>query len=477
MMPFRSSIVARKFCPMKIDHAPPRLSARHWAQMRPNEPLTPSPAVTRRLLVTLLAAAAFAPSAPAQTIDVGAPVQSSFSAKDPRRSDGSPYRIYWFTAQGGERLVVQMTAPLLDSYLMVGRRPTPGAASLDDLVEMAQDDDSGEGLNAELVYDFRAAGTYGIVASAYGRDAAGSFELLLRPVEGVSANAADGRATFVTPGSSYQGRLDATSPQADGRRYETLWYRARSGERVVATMTSSSFDTYLAVSGPTPFTGTPGRASQYREFVGDDDSGGGSDSRLEFVFPYDGVYAFRARSYGRGAQGAFTFRLERTGQPEPDRGEARRATRPGERPAPTPATPTPARRLSLDDAVALVISNSRAEGFSLGMNERQLFNSRASRELQLRDVKPGEEVRVVLLEENGETAGWVRVATQAPGREPRQMESPAMIESRELPGILMSGAQVRIPPGTPAGTVLGLEIRARWHTTIAAPVHILIFVR
>ena len=435
--------------------------------------------MTRRLFAALLSAAALAPSAAAQTITVGTPITSSFDTNDPRRSDGSPYRIYWFTAQGGERLVVRMTAALLDSYLMVGRRPSEAATTPNELVELAEDDDGGEGLNAELVYSFRSPGTYGIVATAYGRDASGSFELTLRPLEGASATADASGATFVTLGETYQGRLDGTSPQSDGRRYETFWYRGTRGERLVATMTSSSFDTYVAVNGPSPFPGTPSRNSQYNEWVGDDDGGGGSNSRLVFVLPSDGVWAFRARSYGRGAHGAFTFRMERTSAPEPDRTEARRATRPGESPAPSspPARPAPARRLSLDEAVASVISSSRAQGYSLGLNERQLFNSRASRNFQLSDVKAGEEVMVVLLEENGELGGWVRVATQAPGREPRQMESPTVIQSRELPGILMSGAQVRIPSGLAPGTVVGFEIRARWHTTIAAPVHILVFVR
>lgn len=437
------------------------------------------PDVYVRLLAALACAAALTPCAAAQTIEVDAPVRASFEASDPRRSDGSPYRIYWFTAKGGERLVVRMTAPLLDSYLIVGRRPSESAATPIDLVDVAQDDDSGEGLNAELVYGFSTPGTYGIVASAYGRDASGPFELSLRPVEATSASASAGAATFVTLGETYHGRLDSTSPQADGRRYETLWYRGSRGERVVATMTSSSFDTYVAVNGPSPFTGTPSRNAQYTEWVGDDDSGGGSNSSLVFVFPSDGVWAFRARSYGRGAQGAFTFRLERTAAPEPDRSEARRATRPGEgaSTAPRPAAPAPARRLSLDEAVASVVSSSRAQGYSLGMSERQLFNNRASRSFQLRDVKAGEEVMIVLLEENGELGGWVRVATQAPGREPRQMTSPTVIESRELPGILMSGAQVRIPSGLPPGTVVGFEVQARWHTSVAAPVHILVFVR
>lgn len=59
-----------------------------------------------------------------------------------------------------------MTAPLMDSYLMVGHRPSPSATTPDDLLDVAQDDDSGAGLHAEFRYSVRAPGTYGIVVSA-----------------------------------------------------------------------------------------------------------------------------------------------------------------------------------------------------------------------------------------------------------------------------------------------------------------------
>lgn len=426
-----------------------------------------------RHLAALLGIAALAPSTAAQTISVDAPVTASFTAGDPRRSGDKPYRIYWYTATGGERLVVQMTSTSMDPYLMVGRRPSPSATRVEDLVDVAQDDDGGAGLNAALEYTFRTPGVYGIVATVVERSPSGTFELSLsRATGGASEN-----VQFARLNESYQARLDASKPEADGRRYALYFYRATRGESVVATMRSTDFDAYLEVGGP--ITETPTNTTSFGTLASDDDGGSDMDARLEFTFPSDGVYAFRARSFRRGVTGNFTFRIDRSTDPQANRTEARRATRPGETtaPAPRPSTPPAPRRLTLDEAVARVLSDSRAQGYSLAFGDRQLFNSRASRTLELTDLRAGEEVLVVMVEENGDTGGWVRLTLRSPGRAERQLESPTVIESRDLPGVLLSGAQVRVPSGTPAGSVLGIEMRARYYTSVAAPVHMLVFVR
>jgi hypothetical protein len=93
-------------------------------------------------------------------------------------------------------------------------------------------------------------------------------------------------------------------------------FQGTQGQRLVASMQSSDFDTYLIVGrvvGPL-----------MDELRSNDDAGDGTDSRLRVTLPEDGTYYVVAQSYSEEGTGSFTVELQTA--PEPTTGQPRRVT-------------------------------------------------------------------------------------------------------------------------------------------------------
>jgi hypothetical protein len=94
----------------------------------------------------------------------------------------------------------------------------------------------------------------------------------------------------LVPGEVTSGSLTRNDPRnEDGRAYDEYAFEARRGETVIVRMESESFDTYL-------YLGTSARRFGWRELARDDDGGDGTDSRIRYVVPEDGIYVVRASS-------------------------------------------------------------------------------------------------------------------------------------------------------------------------------------
>jgi len=122
--------------------------------------------------------------------------------------------------------------------------------------------------------------------------------------------------TPLAVGGSVEGQIadgDANGPE-DAYRYDSYSIAARAGQRLEAVMRSAAFDAYLEVYGP----------DQDAEplFSDDDGLGEGTDARLRFTAPRDGVYVLRARTLSGLEGGAYTLALT-------ERPRARPAPRPG----------------------------------------------------------------------------------------------------------------------------------------------------
>ena len=90
-------------------------------------------------------------------------------------------------------------------------------------------------------------------------------------------------------GETTHGSLDYSDRRlTDGTYYDEYSFVARRGESIVVTLGSDRFDTFL-------YVGTRGRGG-FQEIQTDDDSGGGTNSRVAFVAPEDGLYIVRANS-------------------------------------------------------------------------------------------------------------------------------------------------------------------------------------
>jgi Caspase domain/Bacterial pre-peptidase C-terminal domain len=110
----------------------------------------------------------------------------------------------------------------------------------------------------------------------------------------------------IRAGQTVSGALSTADPRmSDGSHYDDYVYRGRAGERVIITMRSSRFDTWLLLG--------EGTGDQFEQLDRDDDGAGGTDSRLEITLPSTGVFVIRANSVEGGATGAYTLAVASAG--------------------------------------------------------------------------------------------------------------------------------------------------------------------
>ena len=118
-------------------------------------------------------------------------------------------------------------------------------------------------------------------------------------------------------GQSVSGSLQASDPTVFGRgRFRVYRLQGTRGQRLLATMQSPDFDTYLIVGrmvGPL-----------MDELRSNDDGGEGTDSRLRVTLPEDGTYLVVAQAFSEEGTGAFTLNLQAA--PEPTTGQPRPVT-------------------------------------------------------------------------------------------------------------------------------------------------------
>ncbi len=101
-------------------------------------------------------------------------------------------------------------------------------------------------------------------------------------------------------GGTYRGRLDSGDrTRDDSSIYDGYAFNGSAGERVVVTLESGDFDAYLTVLSPTQQTHD------------DDDSGGGTDSRLELTLEESGTWTIMANAYRAGESGEYVLTIER----------------------------------------------------------------------------------------------------------------------------------------------------------------------
>jgi len=235
-----------------------------------------------------------APRAPRPTgIRVGQSRTGALAATDPEADDGSRYDAFSLRLRAGERVAITLKAEDFDPVVMVGR--ASGAA----FSELARNDDGGgDGLNSYLVFTAPTAGDYIVRATSLGTEGEGDYTLSVAegpaPLATQAIAVGDTVAGELTEGDG----VNDTGLRADGYRFA-----GRAGQRLQATMTSEAFDAFLELFSIADGT---------RTSLGTDDDGAGgesTDARLTFTLPTDGDYVIEARSFGDGAEGAYTLSL------------------------------------------------------------------------------------------------------------------------------------------------------------------------
>jgi hypothetical protein len=116
-----------------------------------------------------------------------------------------------------------------------------------------------------------------------------------------------GEAVSLTAGQPRTGRLQSGDAvmRDDNSLFDIYTYNARAGERITLNMRSSDFDTYLTVARM--------NGDEVEILVRDDDSGGGTNSRIETTVDRDGPIYILANALSEGMTGAYTISLEGAG--------------------------------------------------------------------------------------------------------------------------------------------------------------------
>lgn len=244
------------------------------------------------------------PGAP--RIRAGQRLDGMLDDRSPLMDDRSHFQIYSFQGEAGERITIKLDSDDFDAFL--------GLLRTDDGVNplWEQDDDSGQGTNAQITVDVPADGVYGIVVNTLRPRSTGSFTLeviegdALDPVlsnEQIFSPMLAAAAHPVRAGLEVVGILDDASATLEDGSPVQLWrYRARAGERISVSMRSEDFDTYLQagfINDPTS------RRSN------DDAGPETTNSRIVIEVDRDGELVIVANSFSEGARGSYTLVVER----------------------------------------------------------------------------------------------------------------------------------------------------------------------
>jgi plastocyanin len=111
-------------------------------------------------------------------------------------------------------------------------------------------------------------------------------------------------------GQTVNGELAEGEPTANERgRVDVYRYEGRAGQRLLVTMSSGAFDSYLSIGRPvlgiTDF------------FKSDDDGGDEMNARMRVTLPASGTYYIVAQAFAPDGMGAYTLSLDTLPTPRP----------------------------------------------------------------------------------------------------------------------------------------------------------------
>ena len=296
-----------------------RLAASHSTPPRPRVPacvrlLAPSAAIALSGLAPASSAAQTSilellpvegelrlPDAGSATVATG-----TLSGSELLLPSGAPAQAWTFEGETGDRIVVTLRSGSFDAVVFVVG-PGLGGGETDD-------DGGGGGGDARLCLTLPERGTYRAVASAFGEDSAGSFELslmrvapadeeVLCPVEPTEAELWEAAPVgAVSSPQTVSGRL------TEEEEASVIWeLEAPAGQPLSVILRSDEFDTYAEVRA----NGAEENLSQ------DDDSGGGCDSRIDFTPAEGESYRIRVSAIVGGG-GVYELSVTPEAPPSPE---------------------------------------------------------------------------------------------------------------------------------------------------------------
>jgi hypothetical protein len=169
---------------------------------------------------------------------------------------------------------------------------------------LAEDDDSGTGFNARLLFTPQVAGSYRIRVIGVFPTLTGTYSLRIErapplPDPHLVNSAPESTTTWI----SLTGQLKPESPAMEGRYFEDYLVRLGLHDELYIRLDSSDFDPLIQVLSATNREGSP--------LASDDDSGPGTNSLLLFNATEAGDYVIRVTSFGPNKSGSYRLRIGR----------------------------------------------------------------------------------------------------------------------------------------------------------------------
>lgn len=240
-----------------------------------------------------LSVSEIAPEAPPESLAFGATVEGAIDDEDPRDGDGFGYDSYGFSGTEGQRVQVIMRSGDFDTVLQI-------SAAGGEFTTLAEDDDGlGEGTDSRLNFTLPETGDYVLRARPFAADTSGlySIELIDRGPQPVAGS--------VLIGATARGTLtdnDATAD--DGSFYDAYAIHVKEGDKLVITMVSNEFDSFLII-------GQDKDDGSFEALGSDDDGLSDTHAKLEWTAPSEGTFVIRAGSYGQAQTGAYAMTVDR----------------------------------------------------------------------------------------------------------------------------------------------------------------------
>ncbi len=197
--------------------------------------------------------------------------------------------------QAGRRYTISATSRTFDPFLQLLR---PGSETV-----LAEDDDSGGGVQPRLTFTAPASGEYLVRVSSALRAGAGDYALNVQPLPPLPALLA--RPTRVQAGQwqVFEGNLAAGALE-NARRYQDYELRLGAGETaMIHVQGQPELDTMLQIF--------PLMERGNKPLAENDDAGAGLDPVLVFTPPQAGIYVVRVSGPGDRPQSAYRLRIAR----------------------------------------------------------------------------------------------------------------------------------------------------------------------
>lgn len=242
----------------------------------------------RVLAIGALAALATIGVASAQTINPGGTANGQLTNSDARADGGQYQDVYTIRGRAGQALRINLDSDNMDTLVRV---TGPGNFN-------AQDDDSGELLNAQLDVTLPANGEYRIIATTYGQGVTGNYTLRVNEIQASQATVTGANGGALRIGQPVAGSLAASDARSSGGQHQDVYtFTGRAGQTLRVNLDSNTMDALVRVTGPGGFAQE------------DDDSGDLLNAQLDITLPANGTYQVIATTYSAGVTGDYTLRV------------------------------------------------------------------------------------------------------------------------------------------------------------------------